>query len=396
MNPALPMENRKKKAKAVLLYLALTLLSVLLFNCQSNQDESKNMQSSTTKEVFGKLKNGQQADLYTLTNANGMVVKITNYGGIITHWLAPDKDGTMADVVLGFDSLDSYVANNPFFGALVGRYGNRIAKGTFTLDGQTYPLVTNNGPNHLHGGTKGFDKVLWNVQESPAADGESLVLTYTSKDMEEGYPGNLDVKVTYTLTNDNKLKIEYAATTDKPTIVNLTNHSYFNLTGMKRDILDHEISIKADSLVEVDGTLIPTGKLISVEGTPFDFRKMRPIGEQIDDISDEQIKNGGGYDHCWVVQRADDSLLKIATVVEPTSGRMLDVYTTEPGVQFYTGNFLNGKTSGKGVTYTKRMGFCLETEHYPDSPNQTKFPSVVLRPGEQYHTTTVYQMSVKK
>lgn len=354
------------------------------------------MQSTITKEAFGKLADGQAVDLYTLTNANGMVVKITNYGGIITHWMAPDKDGQMADVVLGFDSLDAYVANNPFFGALVGRYGNRIAKGSFTLDGQTYPLVTNNGPNHLHGGTKGFDKMLWKAEEVKDGSSVGLALTYTSKDMEEGYPGTLDVKVTYTLTDDGELKIDYDATTDKPTIVNLTNHSYFNLTGLKRDVLEHEISIDSDSLVEVDGTLIPTGKLIPVEGTPFDFRTARPIGERIDDMADAQIKNGGGYDHCWVVQGGDGSLKKIATVYEPTSGRVMEVSTTEPGVQFYTGNFLNGKVSGKGVTYTKRMGFCLETEHFPDSPNQSQFPTVVLRPGEKYHTTTVYQMSVKK
>jgi aldose 1-epimerase len=383
-------KSRAGMVQARILYAAITLVSMSLFNCQSNQDNTKKMQSSITKEAFGTLENGQQADLYTLTNANGMVVKITNYGGIITHWLAPDKDGNMADVVLGFDSLDAYVANNPFFGALVGRYGNRIAKGTFTLDGQTYPLATNNGPNHLHGGIKGFDKVLWNAEPMEGENQQALVLTYTSKDMEEGYPGNLDVKVTYTLSDDNKLQIDYDATTDKPTVVNLTNHSYFNLTGLKRDILDHEISIKADSLVEVDETLIPTGKLIPVAGTAFDFRKPRPIGERIDDMNDAQIKNGGGYDHCWVIQRADESLLNFATVYEPSSGRVLDVYTTEPGVQFYTGNFLNGKVSGKGTTYTRRMGF------FPDSPNQPQFPSVVLRPGEKYHTATVYQMSVRK
>ena len=353
------------------------------------------MKPTITKEAFGTIADGQQADLYTLTNADSMVVQITNYGGIITKWMAPDKNGEMADVVLGFDSLSAYVKNNPFFGALVGRYGNRIAKGSFTLDGKAYPLVTNNGANHLHGGKVGFDKKIWKAEEVQGDSTVGLKLTYTSADMEEGYPGKLDVTVTYTLNNSGELKIDYLATTDKPTVVNLTNHCYFNLTGMKRDVLNHQVTIKSDSLVAVDATLIPTGKLIPVEGTPFDFRKPTPIGTRIDDTSDEQIKMGGGYDHCWVINRADDSMLKIATVTDPESGRTLEVSTTEPGVQFYTGNFLNGAVSGKGVSYTKRMGFCLETEHYPDSPNQPQFPSVVLRPGETYNTSTIFKMTVK-
>nr|WP_228713551.1 aldose epimerase family protein [Arundinibacter roseus] len=354
------------------------------------------MEPTITREVYGTLADGQQADLFTLTNANGMVVKITNYGGIITQWMAPDKNGEMADVVLGLDSLNNYVENNPFFGALVGRYGNRIGGGSFSLDGQKYSLVTNNGPNHLHGGTKGFDKVLWTAEEVPGDTIVGLKLTYVSKDMEEGYPGELKTEVNYTLSNSGELTIDYKATTDKPTIVNLTNHSYFNLTGMKRDILAHEVTINSDSLVEVNETLIPTGKLIGVSATPFDFQKATAIGARIDDTTHVQIKHGGGYDHCWVIERADDALLRIATVHEPESGRVLEVFTTEPGVQFYTGNFLNGKVSGKGVTYTKRMGFCLETEHYPDSPNQPKFPSVVLRPDATYHTTTVYKLSVRE
>lgn len=374
----------------------VAMMSGILLNCQSAKDETQTMQPTITKEVFGTLPSGQQADLYTLTNSNGMVVKITNYGGIITHWMTPDKNGVMADVALGFDSLSAYVNGNPFFGALVGRYGNRIGKGSFTLDGQTYSLLKNNGPNHLHGGKVGFDKVLWTAEEFKDVTSVGLKLTYTSQDMEEGYPGTLDVKVTYTLSDEGELSIDYKATTDKPTIVNLTNHSYFNLTGLKRDVLSHEIEINADSLVEVDETLIPTGKLISVKGTPFDFTSPRTIGEKIDDESDNQIKKGGGYDHCWVINGSGTNLKQIATVHEPESGRVMEVFTTEPGVQFYTGNFLNGKAEGKGVTYTKRMGFCLETEHYPDSPNQPQFPSVVLRPGETYHTTTSYKMSVKK
>jgi aldose 1-epimerase len=384
-----------KQVAGPLPYFVFALLSIFFSNCQSKTEETKTMQPTITKESFGTLADGQSADLYTLTNADSMVVQITNYGGIITKWMAPDKNGQMADVVLGFDSLSAYVKNNPFFGALVGRYGNRIAKGSFTLDGETYPLVKNNGPNHLHGGTVGFDKKIWKAEEIQGDSTAGLKLTYTSADMEEGYPGKLDVTVTYTLTNSGELKIDYMATTDKPTVVNLTNHCYFNLTGMKRDVLNHEVTIKADSLVAVDATLIPTGKLIPVEGTPFDFRTPKPIGARIDEVSDEQIKMGGGYDHCWVINRADESMLKIATVTDPESGRTLEVSTTEPGVQFYTGNFLSGAVSGKGVTYTKRMGFCLETEHYPDSPNQPQFPSVVLRPGETYSTSTIFKMTVK-
>ncbi len=382
-----------KSATGLLPYAVFALLSVLFFQCKSKSEKA--MKPTITKEAYGTLPDGQQADLYTLTNADSMVVQITNYGGIITKWMAPDKNGEMADVVLGFDSLSAYVKNNPFFGALVGRYGNRIAKGSFTLDGKAYPLVTNNGPNHLHGGKVGFDKKIWKAEEVQGDSTVGLKLTYTSADMEEGYPGKLDVTVTYTFTNSGELKIDYNATTDKPTIVNLTNHCYFNLTGMKRDVLAHEVTLKADSLVEVDATLIPTGKLIPVEGTPFDLRKSQPIGARIDETSDAQIKMGGGYDHCWVINRADESMLKIATVTDPESGRTLEVSTTEPGVQFYTGNFLNGAVSGKGVSYTKRMGFCLETQHYPDSPNQPQFPSVVLRPGETYSTSTIFRMTVK-
>ncbi len=385
-----------KSMRKLIPMVAMALLGVVLMNCETKKEENQDMESTITKEAFGITGNGEAADLYTLTNANGMVVQITNYGGIITKWMAPDKDGQMADVVLGFDSLSSYVSGHPFFGALVGRYGNRIAKGKFTLDGETYSLAVNNGPNHLHGGKIGFDKKVWQAEEIKDGSTVGLKLTTTSADMEEGYPGKLDVTVTYTLTNDGELKIDYNATTDKPTVVNLTNHCYFNLTGMKRDVLDHVVKINSDSLVAVDETLIPTGKLISVSGTPFDFRTPTPIGARIDDMSDEQIKNGGGYDHCWVLDRIGKNMALAATVYEPTSGRVLEVSTTEPGVQFYTGNFLDGKLSGKGATYSKRMGFCLETEHFPDSPNQPQFPSVTLRPGETYSTSTVFKMSVRQ
>ncbi len=375
-------------------FLLTALVGLAIFSCSKTKNEEK-MISTISKEAFGQLPDGQQADLYTLTNANGMTVNITNYGGIITKLTAPDKNGEWADVVLGFDSLAPYLSGHPFFGALVGRYGNRIAKGKFKLNGQEYSLAINNGPNALHGGTKGFDKVIWKATEIKQDSVVGLQLEYTSKDMEEGYPGNLTVKVVYTLDNENALTIDYTASTDKPTVVNLTNHSYFNLTGLKRDILDHEVIIESDSIVPVDTTLIPTGKLRAVEGTPFDFRKATKIGAGIDKTEDEQIKAGGGYDHCWVLKRSGDGLVQFATVKDPESGRVMEVFTTEPAVQFYTGNFLDGKLTGKGATYTKRFGLCLETEHYPDSPNRPQFPTTTLNPGETYKTTTKYKFSAK-
>ncbi|TLU99127.1 aldose epimerase family protein [Dyadobacter luticola] len=375
-------------------FLLTALIGLCLFGCSKTKTDEK-MISTISKEVFGKLPDGQEADLYTLTNANGMTVNITNYGGIITKLTAPDKNGQWADVVLGFDSLPPYLKEHPFFGALVGRYGNRIAKGKFKLGGKDYTLAINNGPNALHGGLKGFDKQLWKATEVKKDSIVGLELEYVSKDMEEGYPGTLSVKVTYTLDNDNALTINYSATTDKETVVNLTNHSYFNLTGLKRDILDHEVTIESDSIVPVDTTLIPTGKLRAVEGTPFDFRKPTKVSAGINKTEDEQIKAGGGYDHCWVIKRSEPGLMKFATVKDPESGRVMEVFTTEPAVQFYTGNFLDGKLQGKGATYVKRFGLCLETEHYPDSPNHPQFPTTVLKPGETYQTTTKYQFSAK-
>ncbi|WP_426291745.1 aldose epimerase family protein [Dyadobacter endophyticus] len=375
-------------------FLLTALVGLAIFSCSKTKNEEK-MISTISKEAFGQLPDGQQADLYTLTNANGMTVNITNYGGIVTKLTAPDKNGQWADVVLGFDSLAPYLSGHPFFGALVGRYGNRIAKGKFKLNGQEYSLAINNGVNALHGGTKGFDKVIWKATEIKQDSVVGLQLEYTSKDMEEGYPGNLTVKVVYKLDNENALTIDYTATTDKPTVVNLTNHSYFNLTGLKRDILDHEVTLESDSIVPVDTTLIPTGKLRAVEGTPFDFRKATKISAGINKTEDEQIKAGGGYDHCWVLKRSGEGLVQFATVREPESGRVMEVFTTEPAVQFYTGNFLDGKLTGKGATYSKRFGFCLETEHYPDSPNQPQFPTTTLNPGETYKTTTKYKFSAK-
>jgi aldose 1-epimerase len=376
--------------------LLLTILAgITLASCNQTQKEENKMTSTISKEVFGELPDGKIAHLYTLTNSNGMVVKITNYGGIVTELTAADKEGKWEDVVLGFDSLSAYLKGHPFFGALVGRYGNRIAKGKFKLEGKEYSLPINNGPNALHGGIKGFDKKLWNASEIQKDSIVGLELTYESPDMEEGFPGKLNVKVTYTLSNDNALLIDYEATTDKTTIVNLTNHSYFNLTGMTRDIMNHEVSILADNIVPVDATLIPTGKLMPVEGTPFDLRKPTTVGDGIDKTDNEQIKYGGGYDHCWVINRVGKGLVPFATVRDPESGRFMEVATTEPGVQFYTGNFLDGKLSGKNATYGKRYGLCLETQHYPDSPNKPQFPSTVLKPGDTYKTSTMYKFSVK-
>ncbi len=376
--------------------LILTILvSGWMFGCSESTQKEEIIMSTISKEEFGTTPDGQMAQLFTLTNANGMVANITNYGGIITKLTAPDKNGEWADVVLGFDSLASYVKGSPFFGALVGRYGNRIAKGKFSIEGKEYTLPINNGPNALHGGIKGFDKVLWDVVEINQDSIVGIELKYTSKDGEEGFPGNLDVTVVYTLLNDNSLKIQYTATTDKTTIVNLTNHSYFNLSGLKSNILNHEVMINADSIVAVNGSLIPTGKLLSVEGTPFDFRKPTPVKNGIDLTEDEQIKNGGGFDHCWVIRRASKDLIQIATVKDPESGRFMEVLSTEPGVQFYTGNFLDGSLQGKGATFGKRFGLCLETQHFPDSPNQPQFPSTELKPGETYSTTTQYKFSAQ-
>jgi aldose 1-epimerase len=348
------------------------------------------------KEPFGTTDDSVPVSIYTMKNSNGMEARITNYGGILVSLLVPDKTGRLEDVVLGYDSLSSYVKNNPYFGALIGRYGNRIAKGKFTLDGKEYSLAINNGANTLHGGVKGFDKVVWDAKEQKGKTGQSLVLTYFSKDGEEGYPGNLRVKVVYTLTEKNELKIEYTATTDKATVVNLTHHSYFNLAGaVTGDILSHELMINADKFTPIDEGLIPTGELKSVTGTPFDFTKSAEIGSRIN-TDDQQLKFGKGYDHNFVLNGKAKGLSLAARVEEKTTGRVMEVLTTEPGVQFYSGNFLDGTNIGKGgAAYKFRYGFCLETQHFPDSPNEPKFPSTVLKPGRKYSTTTVYRFSVK-
>jgi len=341
---------------------------------------------------FGAMPDGTPVTLYTLRNANGVEATICNYGGIVTSLKVPDRNGKLGDVVLGYDNLAGYLKETPYFGSLIGRYGNRIAKGKFTLNGQTYTLATNNGPNALHGGLKGFDKVVWSAKPTMSPEGPALELQYVSKDGEEGYPGTLTVSAVYTLTRDNALRLDYSATTDKDTVVNLTQHSYFNLAG-KGDILGHEVMINADKYTPVDETLIPTGELPSVAGTPFDFRKATTIGARIKD-DNQQLKFGGGYDHNWVIAKPMGKLALMARVLEPTTGRVLEVLSTEPGLQFYSGNFLDGTITGKGGwVYQFRNGFCMEPQHYPDSPNQPGFPSVVLKPGQVYRNTIIYRFS---
>jgi aldose 1-epimerase len=368
-----------------------------LVSCGGGQSGEK-PKAGIVKEEFGELK-GQPVELYTFTNNNGLVMKVATYGGTITELHVPDRNGQMGDIALGFDRLDGYVSpeyekSNPNFGALIGRYGNRIAQGKFTLDGVAYTLATNNGKNHLHGGNIGFNRVVWDARP---VGSNALELTYTSSDMEEGYPGNLQVTVVYTLTDANELVIDYRAVTDKATPCNLTNHSYFNLSaGKQPTIADHELVILADRYTEVDAGLIPVGNLPDVAGTPMDFTEPHRIGERID-ADFEQLRIGGGYDHNWVLRHSDGSLALAATVYEPQSGRFMEVLTTEPGVQFYAGNFLDGTLTGKNNTkYVRRAGLCLETQHFPDSPNQPTFPSTILQPGQIYRTQTVYKFSVKQ
>jgi len=349
------------------------------------------------KEPFGKTREGQAVDLYTFTNAQGVEVRAMTYGGIIVSLKVPDRSGKLDDVTLGFDSLEGYLAGHPYFGAIIGRYGNRIGHAKFTLDGVEYKLAANNGPNHLHGGLKGFDKVVWQAEPFDKKDSVGVMFSYASPDGEEGYPANLGVKVTSTLTDKNELAFDYHATTDKATPVNLTNHTYFNLAGPGlRDILGHDLMINADYITPVDSTLIPTGNITSVAGTPFDFRQPTPIGARID-ADDEQIKYGPGYDHNFVLNQKGEGLSLAARVHEPTTGRVMEVYTTEPGIQFYSGNFLDGTLTGKGGhVYKRRFGFCLETQHFPDSPNKPSFPSTILRPGKTYTSRTVYKFLVEK
>lgn len=344
------------------------------------------------RQVFGEAPGLGLVDLYSLVNRNGFEARISNYGGIVVSLFAPDRGGVWSDVVLGYETLDGYIEKNPYFGSVVGRFGNRIAGGRFSLDGAEYTLMRNDGPNHLHGGVRGFDKVVWNATALRTSEGPALRLSYTSPDGEEGYPGVLDVTVIYTVTETNELRIDYEAVTDRPTVVNLTHHSYFNLAGAgEGDILGHELTLNADRFTPIDGTLIPTGELRTVRGTPLDFTAPSVIGARIGEDYD-QLVYGIGYDHNWVLNRAEAGLSFAARVREPGAGRIMEVYTTEPGIQFYSGNFLDGTITGKrGKVYRKRDGFCLETQHFPDSPNKPQFPSTVLRPGEHYTQTTIYR-----
>jgi aldose 1-epimerase len=344
-----------------------------------------------TRETVGNAKDGSPIDRYTLSNANGVQVSILTYGGTLAQFLAPDSQGNLGDILLGFDSVDGFLGAHPFFGVLVGRYGNRIAGARFSLEGQEYTLAQNNGPNHLHGGPGGFHQVVWKASVDEANN--ALHLSHHSPDGEEGYPGDLDLSVVYSLSEANELKIAYSATTDKTTVLNLTNHAYFNLAG-SGSILEHQAQLFASRFIPIDETLIPVGELRAVKGTPMDFTSPSAIGAQIA-ADDEQIKIAGGYDHCWVIDGQAGELRIAARVTDPASGRVLETWTTQPGVQFYTSNFLDGSISGKGgQSYGKHAGFCLETQHFPDSPNQPTFPSTVLRPGETYSETTIYRVSV--
>ena len=385
----------------------ISIISLASMNIQCKGDKKAGAEETTleakasdsvsiAKAIYGKTDKGEQVDRYTLKNQKGMEVNIITYGGIISSLKVPNKAGVSEEVVIGFNSLEQYMKPNPYFGALIGRYGNRIAKGKFTLDGKEYSLAINNKPNALHGGPEGFHRAIWTAVEVKGGDNASLKLKYVSKDMEEGYPGNLTVFVTYTLDKNNSLEVLYEATTDKKTVVNLTQHSYFNLSGdFSKPILDQEITINADKLVPVAATLIPTGKLTDVTNTPFDFRKPKTIGKDIE-AKDEQLKNGLGYDHCWALNNQNKGERFAASDYDAGSGRLLEVYTDQPGIQLYSGNFLDGTLPMRnGGTYAHRTGLCLETQHYPDSPNQKDFPSTVLNPGEKYKTKTTFKFSVK-
>ncbi len=377
--------------KKIFTVAALGIAAACFTGCETMNNTPK---GTITKADFGATPEGQPVELYTLRNSKGMEAQIMTYGGIVTSLKTPDRNGKFTDVVLGYDNLAGYLKSTPYFGALIGRYGNRIANGRFSLDGKTYTLATNNGVNALHGGLKGFDKVVWLARPLPTAHGPSLILTYVSPGDEEGYPGTLSVTAIYSVTEAGELRLDYSATTSEKTVVNLTHHSYFNLRG-SGDVLDHIVVINADKFTPVDSGLIPTGEMRPVVGTPFDFTTPHRVGERIN-ANNEQIKLGNGYDHNWVANKVGSELSFIAAASEPTSGRMMEVWSTEPGTQFYTGNFLDGTITGKGGwTYQFRNGLCFEPQHFPDSPNHPAFPTTVLNPNETYHNTIIYKFSAK-
>lgn len=370
--------------------LSCIVWMVLGINLEAAASAEETSVMTISKDVFGKLPDGRTADLYTIENGGGLKAKVTNYGGILVALETPDQSGKSADIVLGFDTLDDYVTkNSPYFGAACGRFANRIKNGKFSIDGVEYQLAVNNGPHHLHGGLVGYNKVLWDAQEIKTADEVGLKLTYLSKDGEENYPGNLSIVMMYTLTKDNAFKITYEAKTDKATPINLTHHSYFNLAGQGNgDILGQEVMIDADRYTAIDELAIPTGELASVKGTPLDFTTPMTVGAR--------IEQAGGYDHNYVLNSGGGKLALAAKITDPGSGRVMEVWTTEPGIQFYSGNFLDGTLTGKGgKVYKKNYGFCFETQHFPDSPNHANFPNTILRPGDTYAHTCIYKFGVK-
>ncbi len=376
--------------------LKLSSLFILLLVSTVYSMSNNEVLQMIEKKLFGKLSDGSEIFAYTLKNQNGMTAEIINYGAIVVSLTAPDRNGKFEDIVLGYDNIDSYVKDNNYFGAIVGRYGNRIGKGKFMLEGKDYQLTINNGENHLHGGKAGFSKKVWSAEPIESANDPALRLTYVSKDGEEGYPGTVTITVVYTLTKNNELKIEYTGTTDKTTIFNPTHHSYFNLSGnMNTTILDHELWINADKITPVDNSLITTGEFADVANTPMDFRSPKKVGKDIN-ADFEQLKFGLGYDHNWVINGYNKKVNKIASLYEAGSGRFMEVYSNQPGVQFYSGNFLDGTATGKkGVKYQHRSALCLEAQCFPDSPNKPQFPSVILKPGEVYQQTTIYKFSTK-
>ncbi len=384
-----------KKIIQLLLVATAGLATASFVGCASHS-MSKSTTNSITSAPFGTMPDGTAVQIYTLRNTHGLEARILTYGGILQSLLVPDRTGKLGDVVLGYDHLQGYLDKTPYFGALIGRYGNRIGGAKFTLEGQTYTLATNNGPNSLHGGIKGFDKVVWSAKTFVSPEGPELILAYYSRDGEEGFPGNLMVTAIYTLTDDNELKLQYSATTDKPTVVNLTHHSYFNLTGQPNtDILGHIVYINSDETTPVDAGLITTGEFKSVAGTPFDFRTPTAIGARIND-PDVVLQYGPGYDHNWVINKPFGQYGLMARVTDPSSGRVMEVWSDEPGLQFYAGNFLDGTITGKyGAVYKIHDAFCMEPQHYPDSPNKPNFPTTELKPGEKYHNTIVYKFSAE-